>query len=200
MNCKGFKQMSQTFAAYDLAGEVKDWDIEVILRFSLFDGLSLSGDIFACWGGGVEVVGTCKYLQTVQRDGNPVEFYVENDQRKWHNDNTVSKNDLGSFDWESTYKKIGESENIYDGYSLKRQKETPYSVLKGGSLSTGECFYQWGSNYWSSVLDQRARIGLCSRGAANNGYCSPRDLAANTVASNSNRSYGGSAQVLLKRS
>jgi hypothetical protein len=200
MNCKVFKQMSQTFAAYDSAGEVKDWDIEVILRFSLFDGLSLSGDIFAYWGGGVEVVGTCKYLQTVQRDGNPVEFYVENDQRKWHNDNTVSKNDLGSFDWESTYKKIGESENISDGYSLKRQKETPYSVLRGGSLSTGECFYQLGNNYWSNVLDQRARIGLRSRGHAYIGSCSPRYLYAYFVASYSHRLYGGSAQVLLKRS
>lgn len=151
-------------------------------------------------GGGVEVVGTCKYLQTVQRDGNPVEFYVENDQRKWHNDNTVSKNDLGSFDWESTYKKIGESENISDGYSLKRQKETPYSVLRGGSLSTGGCFYQSGNNYWSNVLDQRARIGLRSRGLAANGYCSPRSLFVNYVASLSYRYFGGSAQVLLKRS
>lgn len=200
MNCKVFKQMSQTFAAYDSAGEVKDWDIEVILRFSLFDGLSLSGDIFAYWGGGVEVVGTCKYLQTVQIYGNPVEFYVENDQRKWHNYNTVIKNDLGSFDWESTYKKIGESENISDGYSLKRQKETPYSILSRGSLSTGECFYQWGGNYWSNVLNQRARIGLRSRGDAHYYSCSPRALHSASAASLSNRTFGGSAQVLLKRS
>lgn len=36
---------------------------------------------------------------------------------------------------------------------------------------------------------------LRSRGNANNGNCSPRNLNANNDASNSNRNYGGSAKV-----
>lgn len=200
MNVKMFKKMSQTFSAFDSEGQSQSWDVEIVLRFSLFNGLSLSGDIYAYWGGGVEVIGTCKYKQETQRDGNPIEFYVENDQKKWHNDNTVTKNSLGSFDWESVYENIGESLNTLNGYTLKRWKETPYATVLGGSGSTGESFYQYGYNYWSNTIDQRARIGLRSRGFAPSGACSPRLLHAHYAASSSARNSGGSAQVLLKRS
>ena len=199
MNCKICKIMSQTFNAYDSTGAQQSFDVEVSLRMSLINGANLSGNIFAYWGGGIEVVGTCKYLQDTQRNGNLIDFYIQPDQKLWHNDSTVSVTSGNSFSWEESYMKLNENPIIQvgDGYSAKRQSLMPYSLENGGGLSTGECFYGYQNNYWGNVIDSKFRIGLRTRGYALYALCSSRALAAYYAASTSARNIGGSAQVLL---
>lgn len=196
MNTRVYKKMAQTFTAYDAEGVETSWDVEVILRMSLIKGMNLSGDIFAYWGGGYEQVGTCKYLQETQRTGNPVSLYLQPDQKQWLRETLISKTDLGTFDFESSYKKIGETENIDDGYVLKRAPYSAFKTEKGGSVSTGECAYVTDSNYWGNVIDSRFRIAVRLRGYANYGYCSARYMHAYYAASNAYR-IAGSAQALI---
>ena len=197
MNTRVYKKMAQTFTAYDAEGVETSWDVEVILRMSLIKGMNLSGDIFAYWGGGYEQVGTCKYLQETQRTGNPVALYLQPDQKQWLRETLISKTDLGTFDFESSYKKIGETENAGNGYALKRAPYAAFKTEKGGSISTGECFYVHDDNYWGNVIDSRFRIAVRLRGLANLGLCSARSLAAYYAASIAARSNAGSAQALI---
>ena len=197
MNVRVFKRMSTTFNAYDSAGAEQSWDVEVILRMSLVGGMNLSGDIFAYWGGGSENVGTCTVDTNTSRVGNPVDIYIEPDQKKWHNEISVTKPDKGVFDFESRYKKLGTYPNLGNNYALKRAPYSFWKTEKGGSISTGECFYVYDDNYWSSVLNTRALIGLRFRGNAYYGNCSARYVFANIAASNTNRTYAGSAQALI---
>ena len=197
MNVRVFKRMSTTFNAYDSAGAEQSWDVEVILRMSLVGGMNLSGDIFAYWGGGSENVGTCTVDTNTSRVGNPVDIYIEPDQKKWHNEISVTKPDKGVFDFESRYKKLGTYPNLGNNYALKRAPYSFWKTEKGGSISTGECFYVYDDNYWSSVLNTRALIGLRFRGYAHYGSCSARFVYAYYAASYTYRYYAGSAQALI---
>ena len=196
MNVRLYKFMSQTFTAYDAEGNETEWDVEVILRMSLYGGVNLSGDIFMYCGGGYEQVGTCQFTTSGSK-GNPIDLYLEPDQRKWHTEKTYSRDDLGTFDFERSYIKTGSCTNIGDGYSVLRSSYSGWKQKAGGSISTGECYYTWDNNHWSTKLNQRTRIAARFRGAANNSYCSPRYLNANYVVTNAARVYGGSAQALL---
>ena len=198
MNVRVYKKMSQTFNAYDVDGAEQSWDVEVILRMSLIQGMSLSGDVFAYWGGGYEQVGTVKYLQETQRNGNPVDLYLQPDQEAWERETTVSKPDLGTFDFESSYLKVGAFNIVGNGYAKSRN---PYGGLKtasGGSLSQGECYYCYDDNYWSNTLNTRCRIAARFRGNATYGYCSARYLIAYNFVSITYRYIAGSAQALIE--
>ena len=195
MNVRVFKRMSTTFNAYDSAGAEQSWDVEVILRMSLVGGMNLSGDIFAYWGGGSENVGTYVVDANTSSVGNPVDLYIEPDQKKWHNETIVSKADKGVFDFEFQYRKLGAYTNLGNSYVLKRQPYSCWKTENGGSISTGECHYVYDNNYWGSVLNTRYRIGLRFRGSAAYGNCSARNVNANNAASNTNRNYAGSAQI-----
>lgn len=197
MNVRVFKRMSTTFNAYDSAGAEQSWNVEVILRMSLVGGMNLSGDIFAYWGGGSENVGTYEIDKNTSYTGNPVDLYIELDQKKWHNETVVSKADKGVFDFESRYRKLGTYTNLGNSYVLKREPYSCWKTENGGSISTGECHYVYDHNYWGSVLNTRYRIGLRFRGYANYGYCSARYVYAYNAASNSYRTYAGSAQALI---
>ena len=196
MNVRLYKLMSQTFTAYDAEGNETEWDVEVILRMSLYGGVNLSGDIFMYCGGGYEQVGTCQFTTSGSK-GNPIDLYLEPDQRKWHTEKTYSRDDLGTFDFERSYIKTGSCTNIGDGYSVLRSSYSGWKQKAGGGISTGECYYTWDNNYWSTKLNQRTRIAARFRGYANYSYCSPRSLAANNAVSTASRTYGGSAQALL---
>ena len=196
MNVRLYKIMSQTFNAFDAEGNDVEWDVEVILRMSLYGGVNLSGDIFMYCGGGYEQVGTCQFATSGSK-GNPIDLYLEPDQRKWHTEKTSSRDDLGTFDFERLYIKTGSCTNIGDGYSALRSSYSGWKQKAGGSISTGECYYTWDNNYWSTKLNQRTRIAARFRGSATNSYCSPRSLYANFAVSTTARSYGGSAQALL---
>lgn len=196
MNVRLYKFMSQTFTAYDAEGNETEWDVEVILRMSLYGGVNLSGDIFMYCGGGYEQVGTCQFTTSGSK-GNPIDLYLEPDQRKWHTEKTYSRDDLGTFDFERSYIKTGSCTNIGDGYSVLRSSYSGWKQKAGGSISTGECYYTWDNNHWSTKLNQRTRIAARFRGAANNSYCSPRALSAASVVAHASRVIGGSAQALL---
>ena len=197
MNVRVYKKMTQTFNAFGVDGAEQSWDVEIILRMSLIGGMNLSGDIFAYWGGGSENVGTYEIDKNTSNIGNPVDLYIEPDQKKWHNETVVSKADKGVFDFESRYRKLGTYTNLGNSYVLKREPYSCWKTENGGSISTGECHYVYDHNYWGSVLNTRYRIGLRFRGTANNGYCSARNVTAYNAASITTRNYAGSAQALI---
>ena len=196
MNVRLYKFMSQTFTAYDAEGNETEWDVEVILRMSLYGGVNLSGDIFMYCGGGYEQVGTCQFTTSGSK-GNPIDLYLEPDQRKWHTEKTYSRDDLGTFDFERSYIKTGSCTNIGDGYSVLRSSYSGWKQKAGGSISTGECYYTWDNNHWSTKLNQRTRIAARFRGYAYNSSCSPRTLHAYFVVTSASRLHGGSAHALL---
>ena len=198
MNVRVFKRMSTTFNAYDSAGAEQSWDVEIILRMSLVGGMNLSGDVFAYWGGGLEIVGTCLHYTDGDRVGNPIDLYLEPDQKKWHSETVVSKADKGVFDFEQTYRKLNTATNLGNGYASKRHPYSNWKTEKGGSISTGECLYVYDDNYWGSVLNSRFRIGSRFRGNASYGACSARIVYAYYAVSFSTRTYAGSAQALIE--
>lgn len=196
MNVRLYKTMSQTFNAFDAEGNNVEWDVEVILRMSLYGGVNLSGDHFMYCGGGYEQVGTCLF-PTSGSKGNKIDLYLQPDQRKWHTEKTVSLDDNGIFPFENSYIKTGSGTNIGDSYSLLRSPYSGWKLKAGGGISTGECYYTWDNNYWSTKLNQRTRITARFRGYAYLGYCSPRLLYAYYAVSYTIRYNGGSAQALL---
>lgn len=196
MNVIVTKVISQTISAYDNTGTATNYDISCCLRMSLIDGMNLSGDIFEYAGGGFEQVGT-NISTTQPHIGDTVSLYVQPDQRKWHNDSTVSKNNLGVFDFEKTYTRVGSVVTVGDNYAKKRLSLTPYKIQNGGSIATGQCYYQYENNYWSNILKQRVRVGSRFRGFAYYGTCSPRCMHANVAVSYASVSTGGSAQILM---
>lgn len=204
MNCKVYRKKIGTCKGYKDANTLATYDLELSLRMSLMHGMNVSGDIFAYWGGGCEMVGTNK----VQTNGsynaeqllkNYIDFYLEPNQSKWVNDSAASKNNLGTFGFEAVYGKIGTfgPPILSDGYSKNRLGHIPYKIANGGNLSSWQCFYSWAFPYWSSTLNQRVRIAVRLRGSAYISYCSARFLYAANSASNTNVHYGGSAQCRI---
>lgn len=196
MNVRLYKTMNQTFTAFDVDGTEVEWDVEVMLRMSLYGGVNLSGDHFMYCGGGYEQVGTCLF-PTSGSKGNTINLYLQPDQRKWHTEKTVSLDDNGVFPFEDSYIKTGSGTNVGDGYSLLRSPFSGWKLKAGGGISTGECYYTWDNNHWSSKLNQRTRIAARFRGDANSSLCSPRSLNANAAVTPGNRAHGGSTQALL---
>lgn len=201
MNCKVYRKKIGTCKGYKDAKTLATYDLELCLRMSLMHGMNVSGDIFAYWGGGMEMVGT--NFGGNSQDGrlakNLVDFYLEPDQAKWVAETTVSKVNLGTFGFEAVYGKIGTfGPPIYtDGYAKSRLGHTPYKTAQGGGLSSWQCFYSWSNPYWSSTLNERVRIAVRLRGYAYHAYCSARNLIANYSAANANVHNGGSAQCRI---
>lgn len=204
MNCKVYRKKIGTCKGYKDANTLATYDLELSLRMSLMHGMNVSGDVFAYWGGGCEMVGTNK----VQTNGsynaeqllkNYIDFYLEPNQSKWVNESGVSKNNLGTFGFESTYGKIGTfgPPILSDGYCKNRLGYIPYKIADGGNLSSWQCFFSWAFSYWSTTLNQRVRIAVRLRGYANDSRCSARSLDANGSASATHVANGGSAQCRI---
>ena len=204
MNCKVYRKKIGTCKGYKDANTLAIYDLELSLRMSLMHGMNVSGDIFAYWGGGCEMVGTNK----VQTNGsynaeqllkNYIDFYLEPNQSKWVNESGVSKNNLGTFGFEAVYGKIGVfgPPILSDGYCKNRLGYIPYKIADGGNLSSWQCFYSWAYPYWSSTLNQRVRIAVRVRGYANNAKCSARFLLAHYSAAYTYVYNGGSAQCRI---
>ena len=198
MNVRIYKRMSQTFNAYDAEGASQSWDMEVILRMSLIQGVSLSGDVWAYWGGGYEQVGTVKYLQETQRNGNPVDLYLQPVQEEWERETAITKADLGVFDFESNYLKAGSFDILGNGYAKYRNPYAGFKTETGGGIGQGECYYEYSDNYWNNTINTRCRIAARFRGAAYYGSCSPRYVTAHYVATLAIRTSAGSAQALIE--
>jgi hypothetical protein len=204
MNCKVYSKKIGTCKGYKDANTLATYDLELSLRMSLMHGMNVSGDVFAYWGGGCEMVGTNKVqtngnYNTEQLTKNYIDFYLEPTQSKWVNESGVSKNNLGTFGFESTYGKIGTfgPPILSDGYCKNRLGHIPYKIADGGNISSWQCFYSWAFPYWSSTLNQRVRIAVRLRGYAYLSRCSARYLYANYSAADSNVNNGGSAQCRI---
>ena len=204
MNCKVYGKKIGTCKGYKDADTLATYDLELSLRMSLMHGMNVSGNVFAYWGGGCEMVGTNK----VQTNGsynaeqllkNYIDFYLEPNQSKWVNESVVSKNNLGTFGFEAVYGKIGVfgPPILSDGYCKNRLGYIPYKIADGGNISSWQCFYSWAYPYWSSTLNQRVRIAVRLRGFANCAECSARFLNAYYSAAAANMAYGGSAQCRI---
>lgn len=204
MNCKVYRKKIGTCKGYKDANTLATYDLELSLRMSLMHGMNVSGDVFAYWGGGCEMVGTNK----VQTDGNYnpeqltknyIDFYLEPTQSKWVNESAVSKNNLGTFGFEAVYGKIGTfgPPILSGGYCKNRLGHTPYKIADGGNIGSWQSFYSWAFSYWSSTINQRVRIALRLRGYANNASCSARSLYARNSAADAYVIYGGSAQCRI---
>ena len=197
MNCKVFKIMKGT-AKGNTDTEV--YDIQVILRMSLISGMNIMGDIFSYCGGGCEMVGTNKKQTNGSYDAdqlkqNYVDFYLEPDQSKWLKESSSTKDNLGTFPFESAYAKVGTfgPPILSDGFAKNRLGFTPYKTAVGGGLSSWQCFYTWAFPYWSSKLNQRVRIGLRLRGVSAYAISSPRSLDFFYSVASTHSYFGGSA-------
>lgn len=200
MNCKVYRKKIGTCKGYKDANTLAIYDLELSLRMSLMHGMNVSGDVFAYWGGGCEMVGTNKGgTGSARLQKNYIDFYLEPNQSKWVNESDVSKNNLGTFGFEAVYGKIGVfgPPILSDGYCKKRLGYTPYKIVDGGNMSSWQCFYSWVFPYWSSTLNQRARISVRLRGAASHASCSARFLFAFASAAATSVADGGSAQCRI---
>ena len=200
MNCKVYRKKIGTCKGYKDADTLATYDLELSLRMSLMHGMNVSGDVFAYWGGGCEMVGTNKGdTGSAQLEKNYIDFYLEPNQSKWVNESVVSKNNLGTFGFEAVYGKIGVfgPPILSDGYCKKRLSYTPYKIADGGNMSSWQCFYSWAYPYWSSTLNQRVRIAVRLRGHAHIAFCSARFLNADNSAASTHVFDGGSAQCRI---
>ena len=204
MNCKVYRKKIGTCKGYKDANTLATYDLELSLRMSLMHGMNTSGDVFAYWGGGCEMVGTNK----VQTNGsynaeqllkNYIDFYLEPNQSKWVNESGVIKSNLGTFGFESVYGKIGTfgPPILSDGYCKNRLGYIPYKIASGGNISSWQCFYSWAFPYWSSTINQRVRIAVRLRGTAYISRCSARFLYAAYSAASTHVASGGSAQCRI---
>ena len=204
MNCKVYRKKIGTCKGYKDANTLAIYDLELSLRMSLMHGMNVSGDIFAYWGGGCEMVGTNKVQTNSSYNAEQllksyIDFYLEPNQSKWVNESGVSKNNLGTFGFEAVYGKIGTfgPPILSDGYCKNRLGYIPYKIANGGNLSSWQCFYSWAFPYWSSTLNQRVRIAVLLRGFASDVICSARSLFASYLAAYTHVYYGGSAQCRI---
>lgn len=197
MNVIVFKEMTDTISALDENDEPSEFDLEVILRMSLYDGMNLSGDAHRYCGGGYEQVGTCLNDPNVTQIGNTIDIYIEPDQKKWTYEKRSTINNGEVFDFESKYKKIATTQNLGGGSTLHRIPYTGWRDKKGGSNETGECFYASDYSYWASAIGLRGR--LCARFscvsiARTN---SPRYIDATYLVSYADNHHCGFTQLLL---
>lgn len=200
MNCKVYRKKIGTCKGYKDAATLATYDLELSLRMSLMHGMNVSGDVFAYWGGGCEMVGTNKgSIDSARLEKNYIDFYLEPNQSKWVNESNVSKNNLGTFGFEAMYGKIGVfgPPILSDGYCKNRLGYTPYKIADGGNMSSWQCLYSWAYPYWSSTLNQRVRIAVRLRGVAHDADCSARYLSANFSAADTYVIFGGSAQCRI---
>lgn len=193
MNTRLYKFKKANVDAFNNSGEPQTWDMEIVLRMSLFNGVNLCGDIEAYNGGGLEMVGN--YLGKIT--GNEIKLYVEPDQTKWHNvTNTLTPAD-SKFDFEDSYKLMATTNNLGDSYTLTREGYTPWKIANASSMAQGECYYQEDRAFWKSSTN-RVRISQCFRGGSIDFYCSPRALSATSGNQYTSKVQSGSAQVLVE--
>ena len=192
MNVKVYKVQSADVEGFNAAGEATTFEMELVFRMSLFNGANLSGDIWAYNGGGLEMVGTRKInIMT----GHHVDVYLQPDQKQWHHDSTDRKKIGETWDFEKTYLKVGEYENLGDSYTLERMSNSPVRIKKASNMSQGENYYMFDNGYWANN-GQRARIRSLFRNLSKYN-CSARTLNAASYILAENDNNGGSFQALI---
>lgn len=201
MNCVLMSKRTGIANGLNAQDVATSFDIEVMLRMSLFEGVSLSGDVYNQRNGGLEAVGTHIRPNSGGQVGELIEVYSEPDQARWIKNDATAPGVGTRFPCESAYQKINEHLSPANGYSIKDYAGTPFKEVAGAGLRTFMCHYGYDSNYWAySTYGLRARIALRFRGYAYYGNCSPRLLYALYAVAATDASYCGSAQVRLAES
>ena len=194
MNVRVYKLLHSNVEAFK-AGVAQTWDMEIVLRMSLFNGVNLCGDIWAYNGGGLEMVGTPNG-EVNEITGKEIKLYVEPDQTKWHNVTDITTPAGSKFAFEDSYKLMATVTNLGDSHTLTREGYTPWKIAKASSMAQGECYYQRDNANWMSGTN-RVRVGSLFR-SSSDALCSPRSLYANKNASEKGPANSGSAQVLVE--
>lgn len=220
MNVRVYKVQSFEVEGYEydestgISSLPKTFEMEIKTRMSLFNGVNLSGDIWAYNGGGLEHVG--KYTKNSGNSGNfdnPISVYLQLDQKQWHNEDVYKKEVEQYWDFEKTYRKLGEYKNFDIAYVSKRMANAPDPLKKdssGGLRLSGEAYAAITDNDWSGDPKEqgRYRIGSLFRGAASSyvvvppyghseSFCSPRFLDMTHTIDTIDDSIGGTFQALI---
>lgn len=196
MNVRVYKLLHANVEAFK-SGTPQTWDMEIVQRMSLFNGVNLSGDIQAYCGGGLEMVGTPKEGATQGSTGNTIRVYAEPDQTQWHNETAITKPAGQKFDFQDKYALILETTNLGYSYTLEREGYTPWKIAKASSMAQGECYYQDDDSNWLSGT-ANVRVSSIFRGGSGYAKASPRYLMAMPAASGKYSGYSGSAQTLVE--
>lgn len=192
MNVRVYKVQSADVEGFNADGQATTFEMEFVLRMSLFNGANLSGDILVYNGGGLEMVCTTTSNHSLNL---PVDVYLQPDQKQWHSD-SVSIKDIGeSWDFEKTYIKVGEYLTKDDGYALERMSNAPVRVVRASTMNQGECYYNHENSYLVEE-NKRDRRSLLSRGIYS--ASSPRYLGNSVSVLRIYRGIGGSFQALIE--
>lgn len=199
MNARVYRQVDADYSGYTKAGAATTYHLSIMLRNGIMDGMMTSGDVFHYRGGGYEMVSTVIAKQAETRTGYPTDIYLETDQKKFDNDKTVTKDNLGTFGFESEYEKIAHIDKTTLGWMKKRTGYANHMLTTGGSKATYVTGYSNNDNYFSDTINQRVRRCCRCGGAANWPICGSRSVLAALAVSSGYRAYGGSAQCLFYR-
>ena len=200
MNAIVYKVVPAEWQGYDTNGNAVTWKMEANLRQGIIDGLTTSGDIYHYRGGGYEQVATNHFTSNTGQTGqNDMDLYIETDQRKWHSETVDNKLNLGVFDFEGQYEKVGHLTNVVSGWLKKRVPHTPFYKMMGGQRNTYVSGYNSNENWYSSTVNQRIRLAVRLGGYACWGGAGSRYLVANASVWGTNRFIGGSAQCLFSK-
>ena len=128
-----------------------------------------------------------------------MDLYIETDQRKWHSETVDNKLNLGVFDFEGKYEKVGHLTNVVSGWLKQRVPHTSFYKMMGGQRNTYVSGYNANENYYSSQDNQRVRLCVRLGGVAAWGRAGSRYLHAAASVGATNRNIGGSAQCLFTK-
>jgi len=213
MNCRVYRVLAATLSGESRStGGAATYEVEVVLRMSLFGGMNLSGDIYVYAQGGADVILTATTAGTT---GLKAAAWVVTDQRHWDYD---TEDTLTMADGADGYPESlqegekflieknphalrlddGTAVNLANDWSLRRLGYSPLSLKAGGGPDSGECAYNYAAQASKVNKGKRVRPGLLFRGFANWSACCPRFWFGHNPFSNStNRNYGCSVQALI---
>ena len=200
MNAIVYKVVPAEWQGYDTNGNAVTWKMEANLRQGIIDGLTTSGDSNHYRGGGYEQVATNHFTSTTGQTGqNDMDLYIETDQRKWHSETVDNKLNLGVFDFEGQYEKVGHLTNVVRGWLKKRVPHTPFYKMIGGQRNTYVSGFNSNENWYSSTVNQRIRLAVRLGGYARGDFACSRFLDASSSVGATYRASGGSAQCLFSK-
>ena len=125
--------------------------------------------------------------------------YIETDQRMCHSETVDNKLNLGVFDFEGQYEKVGHLTNVVKGWLKKRVPHTSFYKMMGGQRNTYVSGYNSNENWYSSKVNQRIRLSVRRGGSAFWDNSGSRYLSAFASVRNARRYNGGSAQCLFSK-
>lgn len=194
MNVRVYKVQSADVDGFNVDKQATTFEMEFVFRMSLFNGANLSGDIRAYNGGGLEMVGT---KETYNATGHHVDVYLQPDQKQWHHDSTAIKKVGESWDFEKTYLKVGEYNNLGESYTLERMSNSPVRIKKASNMSQGENYYMEDTSFWAND-GQRGRLRSLFRSESDRSDCSARTMHSTSGVLTKYPSIGGSFQALIE--